>query len=60
MTYPYFDKLNNDYFKELALASKEKGVMRGEYPLIKDTILRSNAFNKIFKKNEDQDLALEF
>ena len=58
--YPYFDELNNDYFKELVLASKEKGVARGEYPLIKDTILRSNAFTKIFKKNEDQDLALEF
>lgn len=58
--YPYFDELNKDYFEELILASKEKGVTRGEYLLIKDTILRSNAFNKIFKKNEDQDLALEF
>ena len=58
--YPYFVELNKDYFEELILASKEKGVTRGEYLLIKDTILRSNAFTKIFKKNEDQDLALEF
>ena len=58
--YPYFDELNKDYFKELILASKEKGVTRGEYTLIKDYILRSNAFTKIFEKKEDQDLALEF